>query len=70
MMTLRKSWVLPLNPAQGIAELETEHDSSPKPRADCRGGRGMSNFLSYHVQPGVEQWKVTNVGILSSSEKV
>lgn len=29
----------------------------------------MSNFLSYHVQPGVEQWKVT-VGILSSSEEV
>lgn len=29
----------------------------------------MSNFLSYDVQPGVEQWKVS-VGILSSSEKV
>lgn len=29
----------------------------------------MSNFLSYHVHPGVEQWKVS-VGILSGSEKV
>lgn len=29
----------------------------------------MSNFLSYDVQPGAVQWKVT-VDILSSSDKV